>query len=77
VTKRKASALAALGAFEKEQKERERKAEELKQAAALELGHAVLEAGAGALDLALLKTLVIDAVRRARMGSGDLTAKSL
>ena len=69
MTKKKRSALEALGAFEDEQRARDKKAEELRHAAALELGRAVLEAGGAALPLAVIKTLIQDAVRAAAPAS--------
>jgi hypothetical protein len=64
VTKKR-SALAALGAFEAEQRARDKQAEELRRAAALELGYAVLDAGGGALALNAVRKLIEGAVRDA------------
>jgi hypothetical protein len=62
---KKRSALAALGAFEAEQRARDKQADDLRRAAALELGYTVLEAGGGALTLAAVKKLVEGAVQDA------------
>ena len=69
MTKRRKSALDALGAFEKEQSERAKRAEELRRAAALELGYAVLDAGGAVLDVATLRGIVGHAVRAAEAAS--------
>lgn len=65
MTKKRLSALEALGAFEEEQRVRDKKADELRHAAALELGQVVFEAGGAALPVLAIRTLIQDAVRTA------------
>lgn len=62
---KKRSALAALGAFEAEQRARDQQADELRRAAALELGYVVLEAGGGALTLSAVRKLVESSIQEA------------
>jgi uncharacterized membrane protein len=75
VTKRKISALAALSAFAEEQREREKRANELRLAAALELGLAVLDAAGVGPDLEALRRLVVEAVQTSANGPARTTAK--
>ena len=62
MTKRKRTALEALDAFESEQQERAKREADLRRAAALELGFAVMEAGGARLGVEALRTAVKMAV---------------
>jgi hypothetical protein len=62
MAKRKKTALEALGAFEREQQKRATEQAELRRAAALELGFAVLEAGGARLSIEALRTAVRTAI---------------
>ena len=62
MTKRKRTALEALDAFEREQLERAKREADLRRAAALELGLAVMEAGGARLSVDALRTAVKAAV---------------
>ena len=62
MTKRKQTALEALDAFEREQQERAKRQDELRRAAALELGIVVLEEGGGRLGNEALRACIKAAV---------------
>ncbi len=62
MTKRKQTALEALGAFEREQQERAKREGELRRGAALELGFVVLEEGGARLGIDALRSVVKAAV---------------
>jgi hypothetical protein len=62
MTKRKQTALEALDAFEREQQERAKRQDELRRAAALELGLVVLEEGGARLTVEVLRASIRAAV---------------
>ena len=62
MTKRKKTAIEALGLFEREQLERAKREAELRREAALELGYAVMDAGGARLGPEFLRKAVQAAV---------------
>lgn len=64
MTKRKRTALEALEEFEREQQERAKQQDELRRAAALELGIVVLQEGGGRLSNEALRTCLRTALSR-------------
>lgn len=63
VPKKKASALSALARHDSERRALEDRGAELRRAAALELGFAVLDAGGAGLSLAEVKSVIAAAVQ--------------
>ncbi|NNM78573.1 hypothetical protein HJG53_16925 [Sphingomonas sp. ID1715] len=62
MTKRKQTAIEALDAFEREQEERAKRQDELRRAAALQLGFVVLKEGGGRLSDEALRACIKAAV---------------
>lgn len=60
--KKKTSALSALARHDDERRALDDRGAEIRRAAALELGHAVLDAGGAALSLADIKAVIASAV---------------
>ena len=78
MAKKKPSALDALTRLNEERRALETRGADVRRAAALELGHAVLDAGGSALGMARLKELVVSAVAGDKLvpGKGDRSAAS-